>query len=102
MNRARPGVRPDDRAARSIRDHPGEEESTNMGQKDTHKITLEQLASLLLGLGIAPDVNDVMLITIEPGKATVVRKRRDERGRSYVLPGTNEIATETTTIAIGG
>jgi hypothetical protein len=69
---------------------------------DAHRITLDQIRDLLTGLGIEPDTNRLMTVFIEPGKVTVVRKRQDENGRYVLLLDHNEVATETTTIAVVG
>lgn len=67
---------------------------------DPHRISLAKLADLLVGLGLDADVKRLKSVSIESGKVTVVRMRLNENGRTYVLPGRNEVATETVTIAV--
>lgn len=68
--------------------------------KDAHRVTLDQLGEFITQLGIDWDPRSLRGIVIEPGKITVTRNRHNEQGHSYVLPGTDEVATETVTIAV--
>ena len=70
--------------------------------KDALTITLGQLVDLLRGLGVEPDLENLHAVNIEAGRVTVVRYRRDDAGRMHLIPGTNDRATETVTIALVG
>lgn len=70
--------------------------------KDALEITLGQLADLLKGLGVEPDLENLSMVRVEPGRVTVVRYRRDDAGNMHLIPGTNDVATETVTIALVG
>lgn len=68
---------------------------------DPHTITLDRLIELVAGLGIdTTDIRSNMRsIHIEAGRVEVVRFRRNEAGKIYTV-GSNEVATETITIAV--
>lgn len=67
---------------------------------DAHCITLTQLGEFLTQLGLDWTPNEIRSIAIEPGKVTVVRTRYDEDGRTRVLPGHDEPASEIVTIPV--
>ncbi|MEV4197012.1 hypothetical protein [Micromonospora globbae] len=68
---------------------------------DPHTITLGKLAELPRGLGLDPvDLGDIKSVHVEGQKVTVVRFRRNEHGRHYLV-GPGEAATETVTIRVG-
>jgi hypothetical protein len=64
-------------------------------------VSLVRVADFLREIGLDPvDVKDIKSVHFDPGCLTVVRHRRDERGR-LVVAG-NQVASETTTIRIDG
>lgn len=67
---------------------------------DALRVTLAQFGEFLTQLGIDWNPRVIRGIVIEPGKITVTRNRHNEQGRQYVLPGTDEVATEVVTIAV--
>lgn len=75
-----------------------------MSATDPHKVHLDKVLAFLVDIGLDPvDPHDLKSIHIDPGVITVTRKRRNERGHSYVvgnLPENEGEATEMTTIGI--
>jgi hypothetical protein len=71
-----------------------------MISNDAITVTLDQVRSLLGDLGVEPDTSDLRSVHIDPGVITVTRFRKNEEGRMVVLPGTSDVATVTTTIAV--
>jgi hypothetical protein len=67
---------------------------------DAHKITAEQLGAFVSALGIRCELEDLLSITAAKGRVTVVRFRRNAEGQNYMLPGSDDPATITTTIAV--
>lgn len=68
---------------------------------DPLRITLDKLAELLREFGLDPvDLKTLKLVHMEGGTIEIVRYRTDEKGQMVVLPGANEVATETVTIAL--
>jgi hypothetical protein len=70
--------------------------------QDAIRIPLDKVRELLAGLGVEPDTSNLKSVHIDPGVITVTRFRRDEDGYMVVCPGTDQVATETTTIAVVG
>jgi len=68
---------------------------------DPLRIPLSRLGDLLKGFGLDPvDLDDLRSVNITSGKIEVVRFRSDTGEHRVALPGTDEIATETVTIAL--
>ncbi|WP_194821309.1 hypothetical protein [Micromonospora sp. S-DT3-3-22] len=69
---------------------------------DTHRVPMSKVLAFLRDIGLDPvDASDLKSVTMDGGKVEVVRFRRDENGKMYVV-GHNEVATETVTITLDG
>jgi hypothetical protein len=66
---------------------------------DPLRIHVDKLGELLRGFGLDPvDLADIRAVHILPEGITVIRMRRDERGRRVVVD--DDVALETVTIRL--
>lgn len=65
---------------------------------DPHTITFDQVRDLVAGLGLGRDIENLRSVLIDPHGITVVRLRRNEAGRVYIVG--DDVATETVTIKL--